>query len=59
MSIIRVMKTEFELSTGEVFPIVPPLDVEMSVKEFQKHYDYAIEVIRSCGAFGGDNSDSS
>jgi hypothetical protein len=45
--IVRVSKTEFELESGDVFPIYPPLDKEVSPHEFQKHYERACNVIQS------------
>lgn len=46
MRIVRVTKTEFELDTGSVYPIDPPLDEEMTVEEFQQHYDFAAQVVK-------------
>jgi hypothetical protein len=56
MRILRVSKTEFELENGDTFPIEPPLEKEISIEEFQKHYDYAASVIGSCKKVRGDNS---
>jgi hypothetical protein len=55
MRILRVDKNEFELEDGSIFPITPPLDKEMSVEEFQQHYDYASKVVRGCEKIGGNN----
>lgn len=56
MRILRVSKTEFELEDGRAFPIIPPLEKDMSVEEFQKHYDYATEVVRSIEEAGCNNT---
>jgi len=58
MHIIRVTKTEFELEDGTVYPIEPPLEQEMSVDEFQKHYDFAAQVVKSRGDARGVNTDT-
>ncbi len=58
MHIVRVTKEEFELDNGLVYPIIPPLEEETTIEEFQRHYDYAAEVVRSCKAVGGDNSNT-
>jgi hypothetical protein len=57
MRIVRVTKTEFELETGEIFPITPPLLEDLTIEEFQRHYDYASEVVRGCPKVGGDDTD--
>lgn len=57
MRIIRVTKEEFELEDGGVYPILPPLQEEMSIEEFQKHYDYASTIVRGCEKVGGDHAD--
>lgn len=56
MRIIRLTKDEFELSDGRVFPILPPLDQDMTVEEFQKHYDYAVKAVAGCGTVGRNDS---
>ena len=53
--IVRVTREEFELSDGSVFPIIPPLTQEISVEEFQKHYDYAVAVTRGGRPAGPDH----
>jgi hypothetical protein len=55
--IIRVSLEEFELDDGSIFPIVPPLEQEMTPDEFQKHYDYAVAVARGCRSARGDDAD--
>lgn len=57
MRILKVSKTEFELEDGRVFPITPPLEKEMSVEEFQEHYDCATKIVRSLEEAGGNNTD--
>jgi len=44
--ILRVTWEEFELEDGSVFPIIPPLTEDLTVEEFQTHYDYASTVVR-------------
>lgn len=57
MRIVRVTREEFETADGSVFPIVPNLDEEMTIEEFQKHYDNAAEIVRSSKTLGGDDPD--
>ena len=57
MRIVKISKTEFELETGQVFPITPPLLEEITIEEFQKHYDYASQVIRGCQEIRGHDTD--
>ena len=45
--VIRVTKTEFELDNGDVFPIEPELDKDMSPEEFQTHYERAYNIVES------------
>jgi hypothetical protein len=56
--VIRVTKEEFELDNGEIFPIIPPLEKEISPEEFQIHYERAINIIRGITNFGSDNDNS-
>ena len=49
MRILRVDKDEFELEDGTVYPIVPPLEQEISIDEFQKIYGKTLEALRGCG----------
>jgi len=58
MRIVRATKEEFELDNGSIYPIDPPLDREMTVEEFQKHYDFAAQVVKGCEDVGSDNSDA-
>lgn len=50
MKIVRVTKTEFELDNGDIYPVVPPLEHEMSPEEFQEHYERACNIIASIKA---------
>ena len=59
MKVVRVTRIEFELEDGQVFGIDPPLTEEMTPSDFQRHYDFAVEVVQSCRPVGGDNQDSS
>lgn len=54
MHIVRVTKEEFEIADGSVFPIIPNLEEEISVEDFQKHYDNATEAVRRSQTIGGD-----
>jgi len=58
MRILRVSRNEFELEDGSVFPITPPLEKDMSVEEFQKHYDYASKIIGGSQEARSNNSNS-
>ena len=55
---MRVTRSEYELSDGSVFPIIPELLEDITVEEFQKYYDNAVEAVRSSEKVGGDNSNS-
>ena len=59
MRIIKITREEFETEDGSVFPIIPPLTEDMTVEEFQRHYDYASEVVRGSTTAGGNNPDTS
>ena len=59
MKVTRVEKSEFELENGDVFPINPPLKMEMTPDEFQEHYDRACNLINSLQVAGGDCPQSS
>lgn len=58
MRIVRVTKEEFELDNGLVYPIIPPLEEETTIEEFQRHYDYAAEIVGSCEEVRSDNPDT-
>jgi len=47
--IVRVTKTEFEVDTGEVYPIPFPLDKVPTPSEFQKIYDYWFGIFQKEG----------
>ena len=56
--VVKVTKDEFELDDGSVFPIIPPLSEEMSVDEFQEHYERACNLVQSLKGFGSDDKDT-
>ena len=56
--VVKVAKDEFELDDGSVFPIIPPLSEEMSVGEFQEHYERACNLVQSIKDIGSDNKNS-
>ena len=45
--IIKVSRSEFELEDGRTFPIIPPLEEDLTAEEFQEHYDRAYKLIGS------------
>ena len=57
-SVIRVTKEEFELDNGDILPIIPPLQKEITPKEFQIHYERAINIIRSLSNIGSNNDNT-
>lgn len=57
MVIVRVTREEFELDDGSIYPINPPLIEDVTIEEFQRHYDYAAEIVRGCQKAGGDDPD--
>lgn len=58
MRIIKVTKDEFTLEDGSVHPICPPLSVDMTTEEFQKHYDFASKVTRGRKDVRSDDEDT-
>ena len=57
MKVVRVTRTEFELDTGDIYPINPPLEEDLTPEEFQEHYDRASDFIQSCQNPGGLDTD--
>lgn len=57
MNIVRVTKKEFELEDGSIYQIEPPLKRRLTIEEFQQHYDFATQVVKSSRNVGGDNAD--
>ena len=55
--VVKVSRTAFQMEDGAVFPISPPLGKDMSVKEFQRHYERVNHFIRGCKDFE-DNSEN-
>ena len=53
--VVRVTKEEFETESGNVYPIVPPLEDDVTPEEFQEHYERAINIIQSIKNAGSDN----
>jgi hypothetical protein len=53
MKVVRVSKTEFELDTGDIYPIPFDLGYEPTVEEFQKFLDDSkqsvLEIIKKNG----------
>ena len=47
--IVRVTKTEFEVDSGEIYPIPFPLDRVPTVAEFQKIYDRWFQIFQEEG----------
>lgn len=56
--VVRLTKEEFELDNGDIFPIEPPLEEEMSIEDFQVCYERAVNIIRGINRIGGDDEDS-
>ena len=56
--VVKVTKDEFELDDGSVFPIIPPLSEEMSVDEFQEHYERACNLVQSLKDSRSDDKDT-
>lgn len=59
MKVIRVRRTEFELENGEVFPIAPPLEEDMTPDEFQEYYDFADTVVQGIRSSRSDDPNAS
>ena len=56
--VVKVTKDEFELDDGSVFPIIPPLSEEMSVDEFQEHYERACNLVQSLKSSRSDDENT-
>ena len=56
--VIRVTRTEFELDNGDIFPIEPELDEEMSPEEFQVHYERAYNIVQSLKDVRGNDKNN-
>lgn len=55
--VIRVSRTEFQLDDMTVHPILPPLDHDPSIEEFQEHYDRARRAIQGIADARGNDED--
>jgi len=58
MKVVRVTRSEFELSDGSVHPIVPELIYDITVEEFQAIYDESYDIVKSIKDARGVNSDT-
>lgn len=56
--VIRVTREEFETESGNVYPIVPPLEDDVTPEEFQEHYERAINLVQSIKNAGSDNKNT-
>ena len=56
--VIRVTKTEFELDNGDIFPIGPELDEDISPEEFQVHYERAYNIVQSLKDVRGNDKNN-
>lgn len=56
--VVRVTRDEFETESGNVNPIVPPLEDDVTPKEFQEHYERAINLVQSIKDAGSDNQNT-
>lgn len=56
--VVRVTREEFETESGNVYPIVPPLEDDVTPEEFQEHYDRAINLIQSIKNARSNNKDT-
>jgi len=50
MRVVSVSRTAFKTEDGQVFPIDPPLQEDMTPDEFQEHYDLAAAFVGSLPA---------
>ena len=53
MRIVRATREEFETEEGDIFPITPSLKENLTIEEFQKHYDFATKIINRRRDVGG------
>lgn len=56
MRIVRVTREEFELEDGRIFPITPKLSEDLTIEEFQEHYNFATEAVKSSRDVGSDHA---
>lgn len=47
IKVVRIFRIGFEIEDGQVFPIDPSLMKDMTLDEFQKHYDFAASFVQS------------
>ena len=45
--VIKVSRTEFQMENGDIFPIEPPLEKDITPEEFQIHYERAFNIIKN------------
>lgn len=53
--VVRVTREEFETESGNVYPIDPPLEEDVTPEEFQEHYERAINLVQGIKNVGSDN----
>lgn len=56
--VVRVTREEFETESGNVYPIDPPLEEDVTPEEFQEHYERAINLVQSIKNAGSDNQNT-
>lgn len=56
--VVRVTRDEFETESGNVYPIVPPLEDDVTPEEFQEHYERAINLVQSIKNTGSNNKNT-
>jgi hypothetical protein len=56
--VVRLTKKEFELDNGDIFPIEPPLEEDMSIEDFQICYERAVNTITGINRIGSNDEDS-
>jgi hypothetical protein len=56
--VVRVTRDEFETESGNVYPIVPPLEDDVTPEEFQEHYERAINLVQSIKNAGSNNKNT-
>ena len=52
VTVVRVNRSEFELSNGEVFEHPIELDETPTLKEFKKYYHYWKDILSKDNVFG-------
>jgi hypothetical protein len=55
MRVVRLTLSEFELEDGNIYPIDPPLEQEITLDEFQRLFEQSTDIIESIQTLRSDD----